>query len=144
MSSEPTLAPRLTVTFELAGIVHGGDAVGNAEIYFEGWVDDGQHKKPFRIPHSGHIPEVADGQTLTLNTVIFEGRPKGHMLTVHVEAWDEDLGRQSSLNPDDLLGVYERAFTAEERWGVGRHENITCKTDAGEWLLTFNIAAAEE
>jgi len=134
----PPLRPRLKLTFETAGIVHGGD-VGDAEIYFEGWIDDGAGKKSFRIPNKGYIPGVKDGQTIELNAVLFEGRLQGPRLHVHIEAWDEDLGRDSAINPDDLLGVYDREFEERERWGVGRHASIPLKTDAGEWMLTFRI-----
>ena len=133
--------PNLTVLFEQAGIVHGGD-IGAAEIYFEGWVDDGSGKKPFRIPKSGHIPEVHDGQTLDVNAVLWQGVPASDQLHVHIEGWDEDLGRNSKINPDDHLGTYDHVFTPGERWGVGRHASIPLATKDGEWLLTFRIEKA--
>jgi hypothetical protein len=137
MSETP---PHLTVVFELAGIVRGSD-IGTAEIYFEGWIDDGTGKRAFRIPHKGYVPDVADGQTLELNTPIFDDRPHGPTLTVHIEGWDEDLGRNSKVDPDDLLGTYEETFSAKERWGVGRHASIPLKSDKGEWMLTYRIDA---
>jgi hypothetical protein len=136
----PSERPHLTVLFEQAGIVHGGD-IGAAEIYFEGWVDDGGGKKSFRIPKSGHIPEVHDGQTLAVDTVIWEGTPGSDGLHVHIEAWDEDLGRDSRINPDDHLGTYDHVFTAADRWGVGRHASIPLASKDGEWLLTLRIDA---
>jgi hypothetical protein len=130
--------PRLRVVFEQAGIVNGGD-IGTAEIYFEGWVDDGAAKKSFRVPQKGYIPEVHDGQTLQIETVLFEGTPKGDALHVHIEGWDEDLGRDSTINPDDLLGTFDRVYTEADRWGVGRHASIPLATEDGEWLLTLRI-----
>ena len=130
--------PNLKVVFEQAGIVRGGD-IGAAEIYFEGWVDDGSGKRAFRVPTAGHIPNVHDGQTLEINAVIWEGRPGSDSLQVHIEGWDEDLGRHSKINPDDHLGTYEHAFTPGERWGVGRHPSIPLSTEAGEWMLTLRI-----
>jgi hypothetical protein len=140
MSLESTAAPKLTVTFVLAGIVDGSD-VDKAEVYFEGWVDDGAERTTFRIPREGHIPEIADGQTITVDTAIYEGRPEGDTLTVHFEAWDEDLGKASRLDADDCLGIYERRFTRAERFGQGRYDGIPCKSDKGEWLLSFRIDA---
>jgi hypothetical protein len=130
--------PRLKVTFESAGIVRGGD-IGAAEIYFEGWVDDGGGKKRWRLPKNGYIPDVKDGQTIELDAVVYEGRLQGHELHVHFEAWDEDLGRDRALKPDDLLGIYDREFGEKQRYGVGRHASIPLKTDAGEWMLTFRV-----
>jgi hypothetical protein len=134
------LNPRVKVTLETALIQRGGD-VGAAEIYFEGWVDDGAGTtKNFRIPHAGHIPGVKDGQHIKLDTLVFESvGPVGATLTVHVEAWDEDLGRDSLVNPDDLLGTYEKAFTQHESWGRGEHKDIPLKTDDGAWKLSFRI-----
>jgi hypothetical protein len=134
------LNPRVKVVLEHALIQRGGD-VGAAEIYFEGWVDDGAgNKRTFRIPHAGHIPGVKDGQTIKLDTMVFESvGPVGAALTVHVEAWDEDLGRDSLVNPDDLLGTYEHAFTGDANWGRGQHKDISLKTNDGAWQLTFRI-----
>lgn len=133
--------PNLVVLFEQAGIVRGGD-IGAAEIYFEGWVDDGTGRRSFRVPKNGHIPEVHDGQTLDVNEVIWKGRPAGDTLHVHIEGWDEDLGRDSKINPDDLLGTYDHVFTPAESWGVGRHASIPLATKDGEWMLTLRIEAS--
>jgi hypothetical protein len=127
------------VTLEKAEIIDGGD-IGTAEIYFEGWVDDGSGgRRAFRIPQNGHIPEVENGQVIPLNTAIFDASV-GDSLTVHVEAWDEDLGRNSLLNPDDLLGTYENRWTAEQKWGDGRHADLELSTEQGKWRLTYSIA----
>jgi hypothetical protein len=140
-AARPPRRPRAEVVLDAAKIVRGGDLIGAAEIYFEGWVDDGQGgKHRFRIPHAGHIPGVQDAQTIPLFTTIYEGKtPLADFLHIHVEAWDEDLGRASLLNPDDLLGVYDRRFTASERWGEGMHAGIELATDAGAWTLAFTI-----
>jgi hypothetical protein len=130
--------PKLRVVFDRAGIVRGGD-IGAAEIYFEGFVDDGSGKKPFRVPHSGYIPDVHNGQTLELGVTLFEGRLAGDQLHIHIEGWDEDLGRNSIINPDDLLGTYDRVFTAADGWGLGRHASIACASEDGEWLLTLTV-----
>lgn len=131
------------VTLEKAEIVDGGD-VGTAEIYFEGWVDDGGGgKRAFRIPQNGHIPEVKNGQVIPLNTTVFDSRV-GDSLTVHVEAWDEDLGRNSLINPDDLLGTYEKKWTAETNWGEGRHADIKLATEQGGWILAYSISVKRE
>ena len=132
--------PNLVVVFERAGIVRGGD-IGTAEIYFEGWVDDGSGKRAFRVPRQGHIPEVHDGQTLDVNEVIWKGVPATDGLHVHIEAWDEDLGKDSKINPDDHLGTYDHFFTPAERWGAGRHSSIPLSTREGEWMLTLRIDA---
>jgi hypothetical protein len=134
--------PRGEVVLESARILRGGDPVGSAaEIYFEGWVDDGAGgRRRFRIPHAGSIPGVRDGQRIALDAQVYVGeRPLGASLHLHVEAWDEDLGRDSLLNPDDLLGVYDRRFTAAERWGEGRHESQRAATDVGAWELSFVV-----
>ena len=134
--------PLVKVVLEHALIERGGD-LGAAEIYFEGWVDDGAGtRRAFRIPREGAIPGVKDGQTLPLDTVIFESvTPIGPTLQVHVEAWDEDLGRQSLLDPDDLLGTYEQVFDASVGWGVGGHADIALDSDDGAWKLTYRIEA---
>jgi hypothetical protein len=133
--------PNLVVVFERAGIVRGGD-IGAAEIYFEGWVDDGSGKRAFRVPQKGHIPEVHDGQTLDVNEIIWKGVPSGDSLHVHIEGWDEDLGKDSKINPDDHLGTYDHVFTPAERWGAGRHSSIPLSTREGEWMLTLRIDAS--
>ncbi len=52
--------PLVKVILEKALIERGGD-IGAAEIYFEGWVDDGAGtRRSFRIPHAGHIPMEND------------------------------------------------------------------------------------
>lgn len=135
--------PLVKVVFEHAIIDKGGD-VGPAEIYFEGWVDDGAGtRKTFRIPHAGAIPGVKDGQKIDINTTIFESSDAvvGEQLLVHLEAWDEDLGRQSLTNPDDLLGTYEQVFDASSGFGVGRHVDLPLKSAQGAWRLTFRIEA---
>jgi hypothetical protein len=141
VAKRPAPRPYAKVTFDKATIIAGGD-IGAAEIYFEGWVDDGRGgRRAFRIPHEGHIPDVRNGQTIPLKTVVFESRrPVGDHLTVHLEAWDEDLGRSSLIDPDDLLGVYEKRHTAEDRWGEGTHAEQRVSTRQGAWLLTYTVA----
>jgi hypothetical protein len=86
------------------------------------------------------VPNVKNGQVIPLNTEVFASTsPVGEELRVHVEAWDEDLGRASLVDPDDLLGVHERSFGRPDKWGDGRHADVRSKTDAGEWLLTYRI-----
>lgn len=139
-AARPNEHPRLKVVLEEAQIIVNGD-VGAAEIYFEGWVDDGAGgRRAFRIPHEGHVPGVNNGQTIPLNTEVFASKtPVGAALRVHVEAWDEDLGRNSLVDPDDLLGVHEQSYAQAEKWGEGQHAQLRCKTDAGEWLLTYRV-----
>jgi hypothetical protein len=140
VAAKPAPRPYAKVVFEKATIIEGGD-VGAAEIYFEGWVDDGSGgRRSFRIPHEGHIPNVKDGATITLDTTVYESkRPLGDSLTIHFEAWDEDMGRASLLDPDDLLGAFEKRHTIDERWGEGRHADIRLETDSGAWLLTYSV-----
>jgi hypothetical protein len=146
MPSAKASRPLVKVIFEHALIERGGD-LGAAEIYFEGWVDDsgsGGGRRPFRIPHAGAIPGVKDGQTLTLDTVLYESvGPVGAQLKLHVEGWDEDLGRDSLIDPDDLLGTYDGAFDAESRWGSGRHAGVKLVGDGGAWQLSFRIETRE-
>ncbi len=132
--------PLVKVILEKALIERGGD-IGAAEIYFEGWIDDGAGtRRTFRIPHAGHIPGVKDGQTLQLDALLHESlAPVGDELRVHIEAWDEDLGRNSLLDPDDLLGVYEEGFGPGQGWGSGRHDDLLLKTDQGAWRLFYRI-----
>jgi hypothetical protein len=134
--------PLVKVILENAHIVRGGD-IGAAEIYFEGWVDDGAGTRlAFRIPHAGAIPGVKDGDTVKLDTVLFESAtPVGDRLKVHIEAWDEDLGKDSLINPDDLLGTYDATFDEATAWGAGKHENIALTSEAGAWTLAFRIEA---
>ncbi len=138
----PTSHPLVKVILERALIQRGGD-IGAAEIYFEGWVDDGAGcRRAFRIPHAGAIPGVKDGQTIKLDTVAYESpTPVGDVLKVHMEAWDEDLGRDSLINPDDLLGTYEATFDARTGWGAGKYEGVQLGSEAGAWQLWFRIEA---
>lgn len=131
--------PRVAVVLEQAKILKGGD-FGAAEIYFEGWVDDGAGgRRAFRIPHEGHIPSVRDGQVIPLSTVVYDGRrTAGDALVVHVEAWDEDLGKGHLLDADDLLGTIDRRHGPQDGWGAGRHVDV----NAGNWLLTYSIRAS--
>ena len=135
-----TSRPLAKVVLERALIERGGD-IGAAEIYFEGWVDDGAGtRRAFRIPHAGAIPGVKNGQTIPLDTVIFESvTPVGARLKLRVEAWDEDLGRDSLINPDDLLGAYEESFDEKSGWGVGKHEGLQLASDDGAWQLSYRI-----
>jgi hypothetical protein len=140
MPTTQTHRPLVKVILERALIERGGD-IGAAEIYFEGWVDDGAGcRRAFRIPHAGAVPGVKDGQTIPLNTVIYESvTPVGEKIKLHIEAWDEDLGRDSLINPDDLLGAYDASFDQASGWGSGRHENLKLACDAGSWQLSFRI-----
>ena len=140
----PASRPLVKVVLENALIERGGD-IGAAEIYFEGWVDDGAGtRRAFRIPHAGAIPGIKDGQSIKLETAVFESvTPVGDQVSVHVEGWDEDLGRDSLINPDDLLGTYEEVFDAQSGWGAGRHEGIRVDTDAGAWRLSYRIETRE-
>jgi hypothetical protein len=135
-----TSRPLVKVILERALIVRGGD-IGAAEIYFEGWVDDSAGcRRGFRIPHAGAIPGVKDGQTIPLDTVIYESvTPVGAHLKIHIEAWDEDLGRDSLINPDDLLGAYDANFDSATGWGTGRHENLALESTQGAWQLSYRI-----
>jgi hypothetical protein len=132
--------PLVKVVLERALIERGGD-IGAAEIYFEGWVDDGAGtRKAFRIPHAGNVPGVKDGQTIKLDTVVFESvKPVGAAVHVHIEAWDEDLGKHSLINPDDLLGAYDQRFTEADGWGSGHHTDVPLSSDDGAWRLSFRI-----
>jgi hypothetical protein len=133
-----SMKPHVRVHLEQAEIIDGGD-IGTAEIYFEGWIDDGAGgRRAFRIPQNGHIPDVDNGQVIPLKTTILDG-VVGDGWTLHIEGWDEDLGRNSLLNPDDLLGVYEKRWTAEERWGEGRHADQEVSTEQGKWRLTYSV-----
>jgi hypothetical protein len=136
--------PLVKVIFESAHIVRGGD-IGAAEIYFEGWVDDGAGtRRAFRIPHAGAIPGVKDGATLELHTTLFESvDPVGAKLHVHIEGWDEDLGKDSLINPDDLLGVHDASFDEATGWGAGRHANLALTSEAGAWTLAYRIETRE-
>jgi hypothetical protein len=144
MQTRRASRPLVKVILERALIERGGD-IGAAEIYFEGWVDDGAGtRRAFRIPHAGAIPGVKDGQTIPLDTVVYESvTPVGSKLKLHVEAWDEDLGKGSLINPDDLLGAYEASFDAASGWGHGKHEDLRSDSDDGAWRLSFRIEARD-
>jgi hypothetical protein len=130
---------RARVILRRAEIVIGGDLFGTAEIYFEGFVTDSA-SHPFRLPAEGAYPFVADGQILDLDVILYESAaPLTGPLTVHIEGWDEDLGRDSLVNPDDLLGTHERTYGPDERWGEGVHAEIPLETHQGAWVLTYEI-----
>lgn len=140
LAARPARRPHVRVVFERAQILRGGDT-GRAEIYFEGWIDDGAgSRRAFRIPQDGYVPGVKDGQEISIDTVVFEStRPVGEQLRVHFEAWDEDLGKSSLVDPDDLLGAYEHVYTRADDWGVGAHRDLELRTDAGGWRLSYRI-----
>jgi hypothetical protein len=128
---------RATVTLDETILVAGGDRSGSSELYVEGWVDDGVRRR-FRFPDKGAVRGVQRGVPQPLDTRIYDGVPLGEALIVHVELWEEDLGRDSLVDPDDLLGVHERRFTQVERWGEGRHE-AKVETDDGAGILRYTI-----
>jgi hypothetical protein len=137
-----TTHPLVKVVLEHALIERGGD-IGAAEIYFEGWFDDGAGtRRSFRIPHAGAIPGVKDGQTIPLDTVIYESiEPVGDKIRLHIEAWDEDLGKDSLINPDDMLGAYDVSFDDASGFGVGPHRDIRLDSEDGAWQLSYRIEA---
>jgi hypothetical protein len=128
---------RVTVRLEAVTLVAGGDR-GDSEIYIEGWVDDGVRRR-FRIPAEGARTGVRRGAPERFDAPLYEGVPLEQSLIVHLEVWEEDLGRTSLIDPDDLIGVHERRFTAAERWGEGRHEGIRVATEDGEALVSYVI-----
>jgi hypothetical protein len=137
-----TTHPLVKVVLEHALIERGGD-IGAAEIYFEGWFDDGAGtRRAFRIPHAGALPGVKDGQTIALDTVIYESVvPVGDKIRLHIEAWDEDLGKESLINPDDMLGAYDQSFDAASGFGVGAHRDVRLDSEDGSWQLSYRIEA---
>jgi hypothetical protein len=127
---------RATVTLDEATLVAGGDR-GSSELYVEGWVDDGVRRR-FRFPERGSVRGVQRGVPQALDSRIYDGVPLGEALIVHMELWEEDLGRDSLIDPDDLLGVHERRFTQVERWGEGQHE-AKVETEDGAGILRYAI-----
>jgi hypothetical protein len=127
---------RATVTLDRVTLVTGGDR-GDSEIYVEGWIDDGV-RRPVRVPEQGARPGVRRGLPQDFGVQLYDGVPE-ETLVVHLEVWEEDLGRGSLVDPDDLLGVHERSFTAAERWGEGRHADVPVETEDGACLLTYTI-----
>jgi hypothetical protein len=128
---------RVSLLLESVTLLAGGDR-GTSELYVEGWVDDGV-RTPFRVPQSGARRGVRRGVAERFDAPLWDGIPRGEGLIVHLEVWEEDMGRDSLIDPDDLLGVYERRFTEAERWGEGRHEDLRVATEDGAAILTFVV-----
>jgi hypothetical protein len=128
---------RVAIELESVTLVAGGDR-GTSELYIEGWVDDGV-RTPFRVPATGARRGVRRGATERFDAAIYDGIPRGEGLIVHLEVWEEDMGRDSLIDPDDLMGVHERRFTEPERWGEGRHEDVRVATEDGAADVTYVI-----
>ena len=128
---------RLSVVLESVTLVAGGDRSGTSELYVEGWIDDGV-RSVLRVPETGARVGVRRGVAERFDAVLFDGIPRGEGLIVHLEVWEEDLGRDSLVDPDDLLGVHERRFIEAVRWGEGRHEERVA-TEDGEALLVYVV-----
>ena len=128
---------RATVTLDEATLVAGGDRRGSSELYVEGWIDDGVRRR-FRFPEKGAVRGVFRGVPQAIGSRLYDGVPLGEALIVHIELWEEDLGRESLIDPDDLLGIHERRFTQLERWGEGQHDGRV-ETEDGAGLLRYSI-----
>jgi hypothetical protein len=132
-------ARRVRVTLDSLLLVSGGDRV-ESELYLEGWIDDAGERFPFRVPPAGALGGVRRGQPVALGAVIHRGRAHSDTdLGLHLEVWEQDQGRASLIDPDDLLGIHEARFTEGDRWGEGLHEG--CETAGGEGAcrLTYRI-----
>ncbi len=138
VSSPSTRASVASVTIETVLLAAGGDLSGSA-LYLEGWVEDDGERTPFRVPETGAVRGVERGDTVELQAVVYRGtRPVTRALAVHIEVWEADLGRDSLLDPDDLLGVIDARFTEGARWGHGRHENVRTEGE-GECLVSYRV-----
>lgn len=129
---------RARVTLDSVTLLAGGDELGTSELYIEGWIDDGTRRR-LRIPEKGARTGVRRGLPEEFKVDLYDGVPLGDALIVHLEVWEEDLGRHSLIDPDDLIGVHERRFTAAERWGEGAHGDIRVETDDAACLVSYSI-----
>jgi hypothetical protein len=116
-----------------------GVEIGSSEIYLEGWVDDGE-RHPFRVPEKGARAGVRTGRPVALDAVIYESEhPTREDMILHIEVWEEDLGRDSLVDPDDLLAIHQRKLKAGERWDEGRHAAVRISNERATCVLGYTI-----
>lgn len=107
--------------------------IGDDDVYGIFNVNDGKNAEKHRIPSSGDFG-MDEGDTKTLNEIVFHQNQVGNSLKISAEIWEADWS-----SSDDIIGKGTLTFSPNQNWGKGGTYIIKCKYPYEDGHLNVHV-----
>ncbi len=129
-AQEPEPNPPITVKLDRIGVYDNRESFprGAGDVYVNVDVSDGNGSVKLRFPAGeGETYSLDKNETVHIGATIYSTDEVGDSLTIAVVGYESD----GAISKDDFLGSYERTWTRDNNWGIGKYEDIALKDERG-------------